>query len=139
MVPISEQLVVIQDVACGERLGKMLDAHVDAGRFGPFVGQLTLSSLWRVVLRGRVGFCWAGGDVWFRYRLRRRPKAGDSGSPSGCVILQVELQRWWPNRVPLTWAVVRSVEPDALLSGPAVVGQDGVCDGGNVIVPDLED
>ena len=88
------------------------------------MGQWALSSLWGVALRGRVAFCWAGGYVWFRYRLRcRRPKAGDAVCSAGCVFVQVELQRWWPNRVPLAWVIVRAVEVDALLGGPAVVGQ----------------
>ena len=56
--------------------------------------------------------------------------------PGGCIFLQVELQRWWSNRVPLGCVVVRDVEVDALLSGPAVVGQDGVRDGGVIVVPE---
>ena len=69
----------------------------------------------------------AGGYVWFRYLLwHGRPKAGDAVFPGGCIFVQVKLQRWWSNRV---------VEVDALLSGPAVVGQDGVRDGGVVVVP----
>ena len=102
----------------------MLDGRGGTGRFGPFVGWWALSSLRGVVLRGRVGFCWAGGYVRLRYRLRsRRPKAGDAVRPGGCVFVQVEIQRWWPNRVPLAWVVVRGVEVDALLGGPAVVGR----------------
>ena len=70
-----------------------------------------------------------------RYRLWHcRPKAGDVVCSGGCVFVQVELQRRWPNRVPLAWVVVRGVEVDALLSGPAVVGQDGVRDGGVAVV-----
>ena len=88
------------------------------------MGQWALSSLWGVALRGRVGFCWAGGYVWFRYRLRRRrPKASDAVCSAGGVFVQVELQRWWPNRVPLAWVIVRAVEVGGLLGGPAVVGQ----------------
>ena len=79
MVPLAGPLVVIRDVACGEGLGKMLDGRGGAGRLGSFVGQLVLSSLWEVFLLGCVGFRWAGGYVWFWYRLRRRrTKAGDA-------------------------------------------------------------
>ena len=75
--------------------------------------------------------------MWFRYRLRRcRAKAGDAVDSGGCVFVRVELQLWWPNRVPLTWVVVRGVEVDALLGGPAVVGQDGIRDGGVVVIPE---
>ena len=75
--------------------------------------------------------------MWFPHRLRRRPpKAGDAVCSRGCVFVQVELQRWWPNRVPLGWVIVRGVEVDALLGGTAVVGQDGVRDGGAVVVPE---
>ena len=87
------------------------------------------------VLRGRLGFCWAGGYVWLRYQLGHCwPKAGDAVRPGGCIFVQVEIQRWWSDRAPLTWVILRGVEVDALLSGPAVVGQDGVSDGGGVVV-----
>ena len=70
-----------------------------------------------------------------RYQLWHcRPKAGDVVCSGGCVFVQVELQRRWPNRVPLALVVVRGVEVDALLSGRAVVGQDGVRDGGVAVV-----
>ena len=89
------------------------------------------------VLRGRVRFCLARGYVWLRYWLRRcRPNAGDAVRPVGCIFVQREHQRWWSNRVPHTWVVVRGVEVDALLSGPAVVGQDGVRDGRVLVVPE---
>ena len=74
--------------------------------------------------------------MWLRYCLWHCwPKAGDAVRPGGCIFVQVELRRWWSNRVPLAWVVVRGVETDALLSGPAVVGQDGVCEGRVVVVP----
>ena len=73
--------------------------------------------------------------MWLRYRLWHcGSKAGDVVCPGGRIFVQVELQRWWPNRVPLAWVMVRGVEVDALLSGPAVVGQDGVRDGGVSVV-----
>ena len=101
------------------------------------MGWWAVPSLRGFVLRGPMGFCWAGGYVWLRYRLWRcRPKAGDAVRPGGCIFVQVALQRWWSNRVPVAWVVVRGLEVDALLSGPAVVGQDGVCDGGVVVVPE---
>ena len=94
-------------------------------------------SLRGFVLRARLGFCWAAGYVWLRYRLWRcGPKADDAVRPGGCIFVQVELQRWWSNRVPLAWVAVRGVEVDALLSGPAVVGQDDVRDDGVVVVPE---
>ena len=84
-------------MACGEGLGETLDGRGGAWRFGSFVGQWALPSFWGVVLRGRAGFCWAGGYVWFRYRLRRpRPKAGDALCPGGCVFVQVEHQAGGP-------------------------------------------
>ena len=87
------------------------------------------------VLHGRLEFRWAGGYVWFRFWFWHcRPKAGDAVCPGGCIFVQVELQRWWPNRVPLACVIVRGVEVDALLSEPAVVGQDGVRDGGVAVV-----
>ena len=101
------------------------------------MGWWALSFLRGIVLRGRVGFRWARGYVWFRYMLRRRwPKAGYAVRPGGCVFVQVELQRWWPNRVPLVWVVVRGVEVDALPGRAALKGQDGVRDGGVVVVPE---
>ena len=99
------------------------------------MGCRAVPSLRGFVLRGRVGFCWAGGYVWLRYRLWRcRPKAGDAVRPGGCIFVQVELQRWWSNRVPLAWVVVRGVVVDALLSGRAVVAPNGVRDGGVLVV-----
>ena len=87
------------------------------------------------VSRGRLGFRRTGGYVWLRYRLWHcESKAGDVVCSGGRIFVQVELQRWWPNRVPLAWVIVRGVEVDALLSGPAVVGQDGVRDGGASVV-----
>ena len=105
---------------------------------GPFVGcravPLLRGSVF--VLRGRLGLCRAGGYVWFRYRLWHSwPKAGGAACPGCCILVQVELQRWLSNRVPLVRVIVRGVEVDALLSGPAVVGQDGVRDGRVVVVP----
>ena len=99
------------------------------------MGWWALSSLWGVVLWGPVESCWAGGYVLVRYRLwRRRRKPEDAVCPGGCVFVQVDLKRWWPSRVPFAWVVVRGVEVDALLAGPAVVGQDGVRDSGVVVV-----
>ena len=89
-----------------------------------------------LVLRGRLGFRWAGGYVWLWYRLWHcRPKAGDAVCPGGCIFVQVEAERWWPDRVLLAWVILQGVEVDVLLSGPAVVGQDGVRDGRVVVVP----
>ena len=87
------------------------------------------------VLRGSLGFRRTAGYVRLQYRLWHcRPKADDVVCSGGCVFVQGELQRQWPNRVPLTWVVVRGVEVDALLSGPALVDQDGVRDGGAAVV-----
>ena len=108
------------------------------GGFGPFVGSWGVPLLRGpvFVLRGRLWLYRAGGYVWFRYRLWHcRPNAGDAVCPVCCILMEVKLQRWWSNRVPLARCIVRGVEVDALLSGPAVVGQDGVRDGGVVIVP----
>ena len=55
--------------------------------------------------------------------------------PGGCIFVQVELQRRWSNRVPFPWVILRGVEVDALLIGPAAVGQDGIRGGGVVVVP----
>ena len=126
MIPLSGQFVLIWHVACGEGLGEMLDGRGGAGRFRSFVCLWALSSLWSVVLSGSVGFCWAGGYVWFRYRSwGLRPKAGDAVCRGGCVFVQVDLMLWWP-RVPFVSVIVRGVEVDALLDGPAVVGQAGL-------------
>ena len=115
----------------------MLDGRGGVGGFGFFVGwwAVPLLQVLVFVLRGRLGLCWAGGTVWLQYRLWHCwPKAGDAVCPGGCIFMQVELQRWWSNRVPLAWVIVRGVAVDPLLSGPALVGQDGVCDGRVVAV-----
>ena len=95
----------------------------------PPCGELFGEGVWGFVELG--GMCGSGigcGAVG--------SKAGDAVCPGGCGFVQVNLKRWWPNRVPLAWVVVRGVEVDALLGGPAVVGQDGVCDGGVIVVPE---
>ena len=79
----------------------------------------------------------AGGYVQLRYRLWRCwPKSCAAVRPGGCIFVQVELKRWWSNRVQFAWVIVRGVEMDALLIGSAVVGQDGVPDGRVVVVPE---
>ena len=116
---------------------ELFDGCGGVGGFGPFVGCWAVSLLGGPVFvsRGRLGFRRTGGYVWLRYWLWHcGPKAGDVVCSGGRVLVQVELQRWWPNRVPLAWVIVRGVEVDALLSGPAVVGQDGVRDGGVAVV-----
>ena len=69
MVSLSEQLVVIRDVVCGEGLGEMLDGRVAAGRFGSLVGE------WLFPLCGEL-FC---GGVWGFFGL-----GGMCGSSIGC-------------------------------------------------------
>ena len=122
----------------GEGLVELLDGRGAAGGFGLFAGWWAVPLLRGLVfvLRGRLEFCWAWGYVWLRYRLWHCwPKAGDAVCPGGGIFVQVELQRWWSHRVPLAWVMVQGLEVDALLSGPAVVGQDAVRDGGIVVVP----
>ena len=56
--------------------------------------------------------------------------------PCWCIFVEVNLQRGGPNRVPLAWVLGCSRGVEALLGGPAVVGQDGVHDGEVVAVLD---
>ena len=87
----------------------------------PHCGELCCGGVWGFIgLGGMSGSGIYSGDV----------------RPGGCILVQVELQRWWPNRVPHALVVVRVVELDALLSKPAVVGEDGVRDGVVVVVPE---